>query len=275
MTLLNKILIGISILFFVVSVLLFINNNSLKADIEDKDKKIAVAKQNEQALKDEMNQKDSIIQNYAIKVSDLQKDITDREKKYRILLSKYAILYDSVQVINKPAETDTSNNMIKVSFKGKQGKVSYKGETIYFTLKDSSMYSIDINVDKTEISSEIYYDKEDKIIKNRVYADSILITDATTVMDSTVFDLINSLENCEKQELTFSDRLNLFLELNQTLAREASVLGFSKFDLNAGIKYMFDNYELYGSYRLLDTKDKIELGFRYNLSIKNISRMIF
>ena len=238
----NKIFVVITFILIVVSVFLYIQNNKLQNTIEEKEEEINTIRQNEQALKDETVQKDSIIQHYAVRVEDLMKSTIDKENKYRLLLSKYVILLDSVKVLNQTAETDTSDNKIVVTFQGKQGKISYRGQTTYFVLENRSTYSIDINVDKTVITSKITYDIKDKIIRNTVFADSVLITDAETVMDSTVFQLIRSLEKCEQVEEGFIDRLQLIVELNQTLAREASIFGFSKFDLNVGAQYNFDKW---------------------------------
>lgn len=266
------IVIIVLIIAFVICGLIWRISN-LNSTIKEKEDAILILNQNEQSLKDEINMKADSIQDFAIRVFDLQNLNKDSEKKYTILKSKYKILIDSIQVLNRPATVDTSGNTIIITFNGRKGKIWYNGSTTYFKIKANSTYSINVGADPIEIRSELYFDDSSKIIRNKIYADSVLIDSAKTVIDSTIYLLIQGSTQQPICELDFFDRLGMILELNQSILKEDNIYKTDKVQLNIGVEYGFDLFTIYGRKDLLNPY--AEFGLTFNPSLKQVWKAIF
>lgn len=279
MSILNKIYLVLTIVILLLllsfGIYFYIENTNLKEQLLEKNKKITVLSQNVSALEYQSETKDSIIKDYSIFVTNLKNTIDEKNNKYNVLYSKYKILLDSVNVVNKPTNSDSSNGIIKVYFAGNKGKIHYNGETVYFTTTDSSVYSINIVQDKITIETKLYYDKNTKLFKNYVYADSLLITDAISKIDSTVFLLLSELENCNKlEEKGIFEKINVFLEINQEIIKDNSIYKADQFSLRAGFNYTFNNNtQIYCSKEILN--NGYNIGIRFSKNIKELFNILF
>lgn len=266
------ILITVSILlFFIGGAIWYISY--LNDIIRDRENTILVQRQNESALKDFITMQADSLQDFAIFVTDLQKDNVDVTKRYNLLKSKYTILIDSIKVLNEHADVDTSGNTIIVSFQGKEGKVSYKGHTTYFKLTGDGTYSINIGVDSSNVESQIYLDVENNLIRNRIYIDGALITDAKTEIDSSLYLLIQNNELKCPDEPGFFDRLHLLFDLNQSIRRDGVIWTPDKFSMGAGAEFQFNQFRIFGKYDYINSE--INAGIQYHPSIKDIWKAIF
>ena len=259
------------ILFFIGGAIWYISH--LNDIIKDRENTILVQKQNQAALTDFISMQADSLQDFAIFVSNLQTENTKKEKQYNILKSKYVILIDSINILNKHADVDTSGNTIVVKFEGREGKVSYKGKTTYFKLTGEGTYNISIGVDSSKIESIIYLDVENNLIKNRIYIDGALITGAKTEMDSSAYLLLQKEElNCP-DEAGFFDRLHLLFDVNQTVKRNGVIWEADKFSMGAGVEYQFNSFRIFGKYDYINSE--INAGVQYHPSIKDIWKAIF
>lgn len=259
------------ILFFAGGAIWYISH--LNYIIKDRENTILVQKQNEAALQDYISMQADSLQDFAVFVTDLQKDNTDTKKKYNLLKSKYTVLIDSIKVLNEHTNVDTSGNTIIVSFEGKQGKVSYKGNTTYFKLTGEGTYSITIGVDSSNVESQIYLDVENNLIRNRIYIDGALITDAKTEIDSSLYLRIQNSELKCPDAPTFFDRLHLLFDVNQSVKLDGVIWSPDKFSMNAGMEFQFNQFRIYGKYDYINSE--INAGVQYHPSIKDIWKAIF
>ena len=259
------------LLFFAGGTIWYISH--LNDIIRDRENTILVQRQNEAALKDFITMQADSLQDFAIFVTDLQKDNVDTKKRYNLLRSKYTILIDSVKVLNEHANVDTSNNIIKVEFDGKRGKVSYQGYTQYFKLTGEGTYTITIGVDSSKIESEIYLDIENNLIKNRIYIDGALITDAKTEIDSSLYIAIQGNKLVCPDEPGFFDRLHLLFDVNQSIKRDGVIWTPDKFSMGAGAEFQFNQFRIYGKYDYINSE--VNAGIQYHPSIKDIWKAIF
>jgi len=189
------------------------------------------------------------------------------------LKNKYTILIDSVKILNANANVDTSGNTIVINFEGKQGKVSYKGHTTYFKLTGKGTYTINIGVDPSKINSVVYFDKSDSLIKNRIYADGSLISDASTTIDSSLYILYRNNNIEQPNEQGFFDRLHLTVDAHQVLRKDALVFVPYQFSLNLGTEYQFNKYRVYGSFDIINSE--VRAGITYHPSIADLWKAIF
>jgi len=130
----DKILLGIIVILVIIGGFLFIQNNSLKKELNGKTVEVNSLQQNLQAYKDSSEMLAKKIQDYAIFVKDLKYVNSTLYTQNNILKTKFRILLDSVVVLNQAAQVDTNDNMIVVRFEGYQGKINYKGKVVYFKL---------------------------------------------------------------------------------------------------------------------------------------------
>jgi len=259
------------LLFFVGGLVWYVSY--LNGIIQEREDTIAVQRQNEAALQDYITMQADSLQDYAINVKNLTTENDNLDHKYILLKSKYYILIDSIKVLNQHANVDTSGNTIIVSFDGREGKVSYKGHTTYFKLTAEGTYSIEIGVDPSKVVSEIYLDKDNNLIRNKIYIDGALIDSAITDIDSTLYLLIknNSLEKAEEED--FFDRLHLLTEISTDVQQENGVYLPKEFNLPIGAEYQFDKFRVFGKFDLIN-KD-INVGIQYHPSVKDIWKAIF
>lgn len=241
--------------------------------IRDRENTILIQNQNAAAFQDYITMQADSLQNFAIFVTNLQIDNDNLKNRYNILRSKYTILIDSIKVLNAPAGVDTSGNTIVVTFEGKEGKVSYKGNTTYFKLTGDGTYSITIGVDSSKVESEIYLDIENNLIRNRIYIDGALITNAVTEIDSSIYLLIQNNELICPDEPGFFDRLHLLFDVTQGVKRNGVVYEPNKFSIGVGTEYQFDSFRIFGKYDVIN--EEINAGIQYHPSIKDIWKAIF
>ncbi len=244
-------------------------NNVIKGQTTE----IAKQKQNQVALQNQISMQKDSIQNFAIFVKDLQKEKKTLKNEYTLLHSKYVVLLDSIYVLNKPTQVDTNDSTIVVSFAGKKGKVSYKGHTTYFKITGKGTYTITIGVDSSTVNSDVYLDVKDGLIKNRIYIDGALITNAKTEIDSSLYTLIQQKGlNCQS-EPGFFDKLHLLFDANQSIKKNGLIYEPYKFSMDAGAEYEFGTYRIYTKYDYLNTE--IKVGIQYHPSITDLWKAIF
>jgi hypothetical protein len=259
------------ILFFSSGVIWYISH--LNDIIKDKESTIIIQRQNAAALKDFISMQADSLQDFAVFVTDLQKNNTNIKNQYTLLKSKYIILIDSIKVLNAHADVDTTGNTIVVKFKGRQGKVSYEGHTTYFKLSGKGTYSIIIGVDSSNVESQIYLDIKDNLIKNRIYIDGALIKNAKTEIDSSLALRIQNSELRCPEEPGFFDRLHLLFDINQSIKRDGVIYTPDKFSMGVGAEFQFDTFRIFGKYDYINSE--INAGIQYQPSLKQIWRNIF
>jgi hypothetical protein len=259
------------ILFFVGGLIWYVTY--LNGEIRAKENTIAVQRQNSAALAGYISMQADSLQDYAISVTDLTTENDNLDKKYVLLRNRYYILLDSVKVLNESALVDTSGNTIVVSFEGREGKVTYKGKTTYFKLTAEGTYSIQIGIEPSEVSSEVYLDKESNLIRNKIYIDGALIDSARTDIDSTLYLLIRNNELDRPDELGFFDNLHFLLGTSLNIVREDAIYVPKKFSLSVGTEYQFNKYRIFGRFDMIN--QEINVGIQYHPSVKDIWKAIF
>jgi type II secretory pathway pseudopilin PulG len=269
---LTKIYLGIIGVLIVIAVVLYIKNLDYQKNLEKAENGIIVLNQTNQALIDQSNMKADSIQNYALFVQDLQTVNSKLKNEYRVLVSKYILLLDSVKVINDSAGTEITDSSIVVTFSGNQNKYFYSGNTIYDRLTRTSTHSLFINRDPIKISSEIFLD-ENKILRNLIFADGALIENANTVIDSSVLIMLNRSELDSKDKLGFFDRLNVYSELN-SIYQELGDWTTTRLEIYIGLSYRFDTGFTPYILRNVAGKDYL-LGISYEQSVRNLVKNIF
>ena len=261
-----------ALVIFIIAGLIWYTSH-LNNIIQQKEDTIKVQKQNEVALNNQIKMKADSLQDFAVFVLNLQKDNTNSKKEYQILKSKYAILIDSIKVLNKPASVDTNGATIIVSFKGKKGKVSYDGNTTYFKLTNKGTHTINIAVDTFRITSQVYLDKENNLIKNRVYVDSALITAAKTEVDSSIYLLIQNNKLKCPDAPGFFDRLHLLFDAQQSIKKENLIYKPNQLYMAVGAEYQFDDFRIFTKYDYINSE--IDAGIAYHPSIVQVWNLIF
>jgi hypothetical protein len=229
--------------------------------------------QNAEAYKDSSEMKDSILQNYAVFVRNLQNENTKLNKQIIYMKSNFTLLLDSVKVLNQLAQSFNYGDSIIVKFEGKQGRLTYKGQTTYFTVQDSSTYSLLIDQGKIVIASYVYLDESNNLIYSRIYADSVLIADAHTEVDSALYNKLNktSLLTINTPELNFFSKIAIYGEYIQPLNFTSETV---KPSLNLGIKYVFDNnIEINGGRNFIHNIWYV--GTRYSITPFSVANFIF
>lgn len=180
-----------AIFILVATIGYFINDYvSTKNELEKIKVENTLKDQNIGWYKDSLEMKAKIIQNYSIAVSDLNTQLKNSKTEYRILQSKYKIIFDSLHVLNGSAWVEfIDSSHLTISFKGDKKKIHYDGSVSYNIDNKKATHSITVIVDPVEIQSLIFADSLGKI-RNIVFADSVLIDSAYTVIDESVYKLI-------------------------------------------------------------------------------------
>jgi len=258
------------LLFFVGGLVWYVSY--LNGIIQDRENTIAVQVQNEAALQDYITMQADSLQDYAINVKNLTTENDNLEYKYILLKNKYKIVIDSLKH-HGDGYVDTTGNTIIVRFEGREGKVSYNGHTTYFKLTAEGTYSIEIGIDPLKVESEIYLDKENNLIRQKIYIDGALIDSARTDIDSTLYLLIknNSLEKQEEED--FFDRLHILTEVSTEIQQENGVYLPKEFNLPIGLEYQFNKFRIFGKFDLIN--QDINVGVQYHPSVKDLWKAIF
>jgi len=260
-------------------VFISIKISRLSNELNEQKIKAAYYLQNFSAYKDSSNMKADTIQVYAIKIVDLQSDnfyLKRENKKLKnqivIMSTQYEIVFDSLKVLNQTAQTHNYGDSIVVVFEGKKGRVSYKGQTTYFVLPDSGTYSIGLWQDPIKIVNSIKIDSSTNVIYSEIYADGVLIDNASTQVDSSIYAKLFLSQDMAKMSLDFWDRISFVLESNQRYID----LKESKINVSGeiGLQYRFPSNL---SIRL--SKDIINnqwiTNIKYDFSIKTAWKLIF
>jgi len=196
--------------------------------------------QNAQAYKDSMDMKARELQDNATFVYNLQDENTKIKREIAYFKSKFTLLLDSIEVLNQGAISYNYGDSIVVVFEGKKGRVAYKGHTTYFTILDTGTYSIKISQDPIKIESYVYLNEEDNLIYSRIFADSVLIDDAYTTVDSALYKKLKMPTTVQiGDDWGFFNHFAIYGEYIQPF--EPSNEETYKPELNVGISYDFKN----------------------------------
>lgn len=274
MSISTKILIGIIVLLIVAIVVFYIRLENLKEELKQKEDTILVLKQNEQALEDQVKMKSDSLQNYAVFVENLQKENKEWKNKYLVLKSQFQLLIDSLRVVDDSATVEIRDSLIIVTFSGDRGKVSYIGNTKYNVIDSLGTHTIDIYIEPVEVYSELYIDSV-KILRQYIYADGVLINNAKTFVDSSVYLAIQDRERFESVELGFFDKVGVFAEITYySKIQKIEDMQYGKLYFGGGLYYQFnDNVSAY-LYKYLDDSNTY-IGLTYSLSAKELINKIF
>lgn len=274
MNLLTKILLSVIGILVIVCITFYIQNQILTQENIDKENKILVFNQNEQAYKDKLKQKADSIQQYALFVRTLQNENTKLKKEYTIIETRFNLLQDSLSVVNDSANGSMIGDTVTVKFNGHKNGYYYEGSTFYSLSNNSAWYNIFIKKDPVNIYNKIYLDETNKILKSLIYADGEIISDAITEIDSSIYVKLFGVQSNINSNLGFWDRLQLYVDFygSNDVKMYKDINGYDLY-LYTGIKYDFDDFTFYISKSILD--QDIEFGVMYSQSIKQIVNKIF
>jgi hypothetical protein len=268
MTLLTKILLGIIITISAVAGYFYIQNTNIKDDLKKEQNKVIVSNQNVIALQDRLSQKTDSLKNLAVEVKKLNGDLTDIDKNYVLLRSKYVIALDSIKTLHKKSDSEVSDSTIIVKFYGNKHKIHYDGRTIFQKKDSSSTHDINIWQDPLKYTSELYVD-DNRIIRNRVYADGLMILNEESILDSSVFLKLFGQQAIEKPQLSFWDKLKLQTDLKYV--NKGEFLS-DRIYVQLGAMYQFENgFTAYAKTNI--NRPGYSVGLNYSKSIKEIIGM--
>lgn len=173
-----------------------------------------ISTQNASHFEEQLVMKEDTIQNFSVRVTNLQNDNTllagksdvwkskyyekygemgNLQERYYVLSSQYKVLIDSIFVKDSTKGMHVGNLVI-VPFQGKKKKTTYIGKTTYNLLDKSASYELGIITDPINITSSIFLTDDQTDLRHEIYADGILLDDATTTVDSSVYLLLRRME---------------------------------------------------------------------------------
>jgi len=270
----SKILVVALLLVSAIAIFFYIQKSNLEDELVESKSTIMIHEQNIAFLKDQMKMKADSVQIYAIRVKNLQTNLSKVKNQYTLMITKYNLVFDSLKVISDSAKVDTSNkNIIKVDFEGRKKKISYNGSTYYDKTTKKGSYDITIAMDTIKNYIETYLDSSG-IIKNRLYADGELISSADANIDSALFLLIKN-NGIPEDELGFFDNLRLTLEnSNKKYYSNNKNLNIN---FSIGLEFFFNKeVTIFGRQYLLNNDlNFIEFGVKYAPSIKKVFKALF
>ena len=252
---------------------------STKKELAKKQLEAKINLQNFEAYKDSATMIARTLQEYIIAVKNLQQENKHLKDKNIYLRTQFKILLDSINVINKPAVIDTSNvdsNKIVITFEGKEGRISYKGQVIYFKMTKEATHSLKINQDPIKIVSILFLDKNTNLLKNQIYADGVLIDNAYTEIDSSIYTKLNSPEGVVDVAMNFWDTISFIIEANQEVIYSKDVEQWkqNRTSLNLGVGYNLNRNLSFEIKR--DILNEIWQGsIRYSITLGSIWKLIF
>jgi len=224
--------------------------------------------QNLKAYQDSIKMTKSVIQEYTIKVENLNTQLKDKSKSYTILQSKYKIIFDSLQILSGSAWVDfIDSNHITISFNGNKKKIHYNGNVIYSIDNKTATHSITIAIDPISIQNLIYVDSLGTL-KSKIYADSVLIDNASTTFDESVYKLVSS----SKSNTPYSQP---YTGIWSRIYLGSSILFVNnEAQLNILGEYAFNNFiSVIGKYEMLKKNIQVEVMYKY--SLYNYYKLIF
>lgn len=221
---------------------LYITLNKTKKELEKAKVEAKYNYQNFQAYKDSSTMMAKTLQEYAITIKDLSRENKNLKDQNIYLRTQFRILLDSIEILNKPAIVDTSNtdsNKIVITFEGKEGRIQYKGQVIYFKLTEEATHSLKINQDPIKIESIFLFNTETNVITNKIYADGVLIDDAYTEIDSSLYIKLNSPVGVVDVAMNFWDSITLIVEANQEIIYKKDIEQWkqNRTSVNVGLGY--------------------------------------
>lgn len=216
--------------------------NKTKKELEKAKVEAKYNYQNFQAYKDSSIMMTRTLQEYAIAIKDLSQKNKNLKNQNIYLRTQFRILLDSIEILNKPAIIDTSDmdsNKIVITFEGKEGRIQYKGQVIYFKLTKEATHSLKINQTPIKIESVILFNTETNIITNKIYADGVLIDDAYTEIDSSLYIKLNSPADIVDVAMNFWDNITLIVEANQEVIYKKDMEQWkqNRTSVNVGLGY--------------------------------------
>lgn len=273
MNLSTKILLGLVVALVSIGIGLYIHIENLTEELKNATNTVQVQEQNIEALKDQNKMKADSIQNYALMVGNLQTDKSRLEHKYLVLNNKYTLLFESVSVVDDTTDSIMEDSIITVSFEGEKKKINYKGKTEYNLMSNLGTYSLDIIIPDITIRSEIYLDSL-KFIRQRIFADGVLIDNAETQIDSQVMVLIKNSELISHPEENFWDRIGVFGETGtgspqKHLKLDTYYLGLGVYvDIGERFNISLTKY-------VIPADEYVYLSLGYSITAREIIREIF
>jgi len=279
MTITSKITLGIVIALIAVIVYLQFNLQNTKRELAKSKVDAQINLQNFEAYKDSATMMARTLQEYYVAVKDLKEENKKLTNQNIYFKTQFRVLLDSIEVLNKPATIDTSNtdsNKIVITFEGKEGRIQYKGQVIYFKLTKEATHSLKITQDAIKIESIILLDTKTNLIKNKIYADGVLIDNAYTEVDSTLYAKLNSPSEIVDMAMNFWDTIGLVIEANQEIIynKDNSQWEQNRTGFSLGLQYNLSrNLSLEVKKDLLN--DIWGGNIRYTLTPYNLWKMIF
>lgn len=273
MNLSTKILLGLVVALVAIGIGLYIHIENLTNELKKATNTVQVQEQNIEALKDQNKMKADSIQNYALMVGNLQTEQSVLEHKYLILNNKYTLLLGSVSVIDDTTDSIIEDSIVTVSFEGKKEKINYKGKTEYNLFSNVGTYSLDIYVPDITIKSEIYLDSL-RFIRQRIFADGVLIDNAQTEIDSQVMLLIKNSELITQPEENFWDRVGIFGETGTGSSHKSIKFDTYYFGLGVYVD-IGERFNISLTKYMIPTDDYIYLSLGYSITAREIVREIF
>ncbi len=276
----NKLIISY-VVFAIILVLGYFYIADLKNDLQLKDDRILIERQNVQALKDQLVMKSDSVQLFSNMVENLQTDISKKEQLYNVLNIKYNAALDTIKILKKqtlqPVETDST---IIIRFDGKDRFVTYDGNTVYYKKTKIGEYSLILAFDPILLKTEVYYDNKDSLLKTKIYSltNGVNIDSAISVIDPQIYTMIHK-ASAECPELppiykpNFLDNFGIIVSGNQKLTYIDSKYSFEDFDIKFGLFYKADNFTTYVNKNIL--KNEFNIGISYGLSLRNMINFIF
>jgi len=234
----TKIVLSIILALVIAIVFLQYQVNKTEKELEKKKLEAAYNYQNFQAWKDSSMMKANTLQEYAIAVRNLKDENKKLKQENVFLKSQFTLLLDSIEVLNKPATVDTTDSSrIVIEFEGEQGRITYKGQVIYFKLNKTATHSLKINQSPIKITSIFELDPKTNLITNKIYTDGVLIDDAYTVIDSLIYRKLNTPEGMVDAAVNFWDKINLIIEANQEIKMQNEIWKQNRTSVNLGLGY--------------------------------------
>jgi len=247
-----------------------------KAQIREAEAKIEVERQqqNAAAYRDSMEMKARELQDVNVFVYNLQTENSKLKKENIYMKSKFVLVLDSLKILNQYAQTHNYGDSIVVEFEGRQGKITYEGQTTYFVLSDTGTYSLTVARDPIKVELYIYLNETDNLIYSKIYADSTLIDDVYTVVDSALYKKLKMPTTIDivTPDIGFFNSLSIYGEYIQPFEFTEDI--FIKPELNVGLNYDFKNgIGLKGGRNFL--YNQWFIGIRYSLTPGSIVGLIF
>lgn len=170
MNLSTKILSVIAILLFLTSTYLFWNGKNLKDQLYDSQQVVKLLEQDKAALEDQASAKDSTVQNMALKIEDLNKNVSKLEKDKNWFASKYYSLLDSFNVSGGTVViyVDTLKGTYTFEFDSTSVPISYAGKVIWYRKSNTAFHDMSITIDTLKFKSKIWWDDSSKTVRQNL-----------------------------------------------------------------------------------------------------------